>query len=38
MELVRGVKITEYCDENQLPTQERLDLSIKVCQAIQHVH
>ena len=38
MELVRGIKITEYCDQNQLPTQERLDLFIKVCQAIQHAH
>src|SRR5574339_624209 len=36
MELVRGVRITEYCDQNQLPTRERLDLFIKVCQAIQH--
>ncbi|MBI2950010.1 MAG: protein kinase [Verrucomicrobia bacterium] len=38
MELVRGVKITEYCDEARLPTRERLDLFIKVCQAIQHAH
>src|SRR5208337_1418172 len=38
MELVRGIKITEYCDQNQLNTQERLDLFIKVCQAIQHAH
>ena len=38
MELVRGIKITEYCDQNQLPTQERLNLFIKVCQAIQHAH
>jgi WD40 repeat protein/tRNA A-37 threonylcarbamoyl transferase component Bud32 len=38
MELVRGVKITDYCDENNLPTRERLDLFIKVCQAIQHAH
>jgi WD40 repeat protein/serine/threonine protein kinase len=38
MELVRGIKITEYCDQNQLPTKERLDLFIKVCQAIQHAH
>jgi WD40 repeat protein/serine/threonine protein kinase len=38
MELVRGIKITEYCDQNQLPTRERLDLFIKVCQAIQHAH
>jgi serine/threonine protein kinase/WD40 repeat protein len=38
MELVRGIKITDYCDQNQLPTRERLDLFIKVCQAIQHAH
>jgi len=38
MELVRGIKITDYCDQNQLQTQERLDLFIKVCQAIQHAH
>src|SRR6186997_1363023 len=38
MELVRGVKITDYCDQNQLPTRERLDLFIKVCHAIQHAH
>jgi len=38
MELVRGIKITEYCDQNQLTTQQRLDLFIKVCHAIQHAH
>jgi eukaryotic-like serine/threonine-protein kinase len=38
MELVRGIKITDYCDQNQLTTQQRLDLFIKVCQAIQHAH
>src|SRR5205814_543778 len=38
MELVRGVRITEYCDENNLPTEERLTLFIRVCQAIQHAH
>ena len=38
MELVRGVKMTEYCDQNNLPTDERLRLFIQVCQAIQHAH
>ncbi len=38
MELVRGVKITEYCDDQQLSTQERLALFITVCQAVQHAH
>ena len=38
MELVRGVRVTEYCDQNNLPTAERLRLFIQVCQAIQHAH
>ena len=38
MELVRGIKITEYCDQNQLNTKERLDLMIEVCHAVQHAH
>ncbi len=38
MELVRGTKITEFCDANRLSTQERLSLFIQVCQAIQHAH
>ena len=38
MELVRGVKITEYCDKNNLETRQRLDLFIQVCHAIQHAH
>ena len=38
MELVRGYKITEYCDRNNLATPERLDLFIQVCNAIQHAH
>src|SRR6266508_2310793 len=38
MELVRGIRITDYCDQNQLSTPERLDLFIQVCQAIQHAH
>jgi serine/threonine protein kinase/Leucine-rich repeat (LRR) protein len=38
MELVRGVKITEYCDEQQLPNEQRLALFIRVCQAVQHAH
>jgi serine/threonine protein kinase/tetratricopeptide (TPR) repeat protein len=38
MELVRGIKITDYCDQANLTTRERLDLFIKVCQAIQHAH
>jgi hypothetical protein len=38
MELVRGVKITEYCDENNFDTRQRLGLFIQVCHAIQHAH
>jgi tetratricopeptide (TPR) repeat protein len=38
MELVRGVPITKFCDENKLATRERLDLFIKVCHAVQHAH
>jgi serine/threonine protein kinase len=38
MELVHGVRITEYCDTNNLTTRQRLELFIQVCQAIQHAH
>ncbi|MFZ5495695.1 MAG: protein kinase domain-containing protein [Verrucomicrobiota bacterium] len=38
MELVRGVKITTYCDQHRLGLRERLDLFILVCHAIQHAH
>src|SRR3954447_24883078 len=38
MELVRGVKITEYCDRNSLTTEERLNLFVQVCHAVQHAH
>ena len=38
MELLRGVKITDYCDQHQLDTRERLKLVKQVCQAVQHAH
>jgi WD40 repeat protein/serine/threonine protein kinase len=38
MELVRGVRITDYCDQNSLGTKERLHLFMQVCHAIQHAH
>ncbi|MDO8542086.1 MAG: protein kinase [Opitutaceae bacterium] len=38
MELVRGIPITRYCDEANLPTEGRLQLFIQVCNAIQHAH
>jgi serine/threonine protein kinase len=38
MELVRGLRITDYCAEAKLSTRERLDLFTQVCQAVQHAH
>jgi serine/threonine protein kinase len=38
MELVHGLPITRYCDENKLTPCERLELFVPVCQAIQHAH
>ena len=38
MELVHGVPITDYCDQNRLTTRERLELFVHVCQAVQHAH
>ncbi len=38
MELVRGVKITEFCNEKHLDTRERLGLFTQVCHAVQHAH
>ncbi|HLJ97721.1 MAG TPA: serine/threonine-protein kinase, partial [Gemmataceae bacterium] len=38
MELVRGIPITDFCDQNQLPVSERLELFVAVCQAVQHAH
>jgi tetratricopeptide (TPR) repeat protein/tRNA A-37 threonylcarbamoyl transferase component Bud32 len=38
MEIVRGIPITDYCDQERLTTQSRLDLFTKVCHAIQHAH
>jgi serine/threonine protein kinase len=38
MELVRGIKITDYCDEHNLSTKDRLELFIQVCHAVQHAH
>jgi eukaryotic-like serine/threonine-protein kinase len=38
MELVKGIPITEYCDQAQLTPRERLELFVPVCQAIQHAH
>src|SRR5437016_4819799 len=38
MELVRGIRITDYCDQNHLDTTQRLELFIQVCNAVQHAH
>jgi len=38
MELVRGLRVTDYCDKKNLPTRQRLDLFVQVCQAVQHAH
>lgn len=38
MELVRGVSLMEFCDNHKLNAQERLDLFLSICQAVQHAH
>ncbi len=38
MELVRGVPVTEFCDQNHLAVRQRLELFVSVCQAVQHAH
>jgi eukaryotic-like serine/threonine-protein kinase len=38
MELVRGIRITDYCDQNKLSSSERLNLFVQVCRALEHAH
>ncbi len=38
MELVKGVPITQFCDDNRLTPRERLQLFVSVCQAVGHAH
>ena len=38
MELLRGVRITDFCEENKLSIRERLELFMQVCVAVQHAH
>src|SRR5262249_38768358 len=38
MELVKGMPITQYCDEHHLSPRQRLELFVPVCQAVQHAH
>jgi WD40 repeat protein/serine/threonine protein kinase len=38
MDLVKGIPITEFCDQHHLTTRQRLELFIPVCHAVQHAH
>jgi eukaryotic-like serine/threonine-protein kinase len=38
MELVKGVPLTQYCDQQRLTVKARLELFVAVCQAVQHAH
>jgi serine/threonine-protein kinase len=38
MELVRGIPLTDFCDQKHLSVRERLELFIQVCHAVQHAH
>src|SRR5687767_9235141 len=38
MELVKGVPVTKYCDQQRMPIRARLELFVQVCQAVQHAH
>jgi serine/threonine protein kinase len=38
MELVQGVPVTDFCDQNQLTLRQRLELFLHICQAVQHAH
>ena len=38
MELVKGVPLTDYCDQNRLTPRQRLELFVPVCNAVQHAH
>jgi serine/threonine-protein kinase len=38
MELVRGIPLTDFCDQNHLSVRQRLELFVSVCQAVQHAH
>ncbi len=38
MELVRGIPITKFCDQQKLDLQQRLELFNDVCEAVQHAH
>lgn len=38
MELVKGIPITEFCNQRKLDSTQRLKLFATVCQAVQHAH
>jgi serine/threonine protein kinase/Tfp pilus assembly protein PilF len=38
MELVKGLPLTEYCDDRRLSVQDRLQLFVHICAAVQHAH
>jgi serine/threonine protein kinase len=38
MELVRGVPVTDYCDQHRLTPRQRLELFVPICEAVQHAH
>jgi eukaryotic-like serine/threonine-protein kinase len=38
MEYVKGVPITEFCDQARVTVDDRLRLFVQVCQAVQHAH
>jgi serine/threonine protein kinase/formylglycine-generating enzyme required for sulfatase activity len=38
MELVEGLPITDYCDEQRMHVRQRIELCVRVCHAVQHAH
>jgi serine/threonine protein kinase/tetratricopeptide (TPR) repeat protein len=38
MELVKGLPLTDYCDDRKMSVRERLDLFVQICSAVQHAH
>ena len=38
MEHVEGLPIDEYCDARELAVDERLEIFLQVCEAVQHAH
>ncbi len=38
MEYIDGIPITDYCDQNKLSIDQRLELFIQVCSAVNYAH